>query len=70
MRKRNTKATITGIGENKLLLSVEEVAVALSIGRTLVYDLLRRHELLSIKVGRSRRIPVKSVQDFLNRLSA
>ncbi len=51
----------------KVLLSVDEAAVALSMGRTFVYDLLTRGEIVSIKIGRRRRIPVSALQAFVTR---
>jgi len=51
----------------KMLLSVDEAATALSIGRTFVYQLLMRGEIVSIKIGRRRRIPVSALQEFVAR---
>ncbi|MFI5913732.1 helix-turn-helix domain-containing protein [Dactylosporangium sp. NPDC051541] len=39
-----------------LLLTVEEAAARLQIGRTLMYDLLRTGAVASVQVGRLRRI--------------
>jgi excisionase family DNA binding protein len=47
------------------LLTVPEVMVRLKLGRSKVYDLIRSHRLVSITIGRSRRIPVDSVRDFI-----
>ncbi|WP_394614570.1 helix-turn-helix domain-containing protein [Lentzea sp. JNUCC 0626] len=49
---------------------VEEVARALRVGRTKVFDLIRAGELTSIKIGGSRRVPARSVHDYLSRLIA
>jgi excisionase family DNA binding protein len=54
--------------EPKLLLTVGEVAHALSIGRSQVYKLLERGTLQSLKIGNSRRIPIKAVHDYLHEL--
>ena len=51
-----------------LLLSVEESAAQLRIGRSRMFDLIRRGEVLSVKVGGSRRIPYDSLRDYVNRL--
>jgi len=51
----------------KVLLSVSEAASALSLSRSVLYELLMRGEVLSIKIGRSRRVPVKAVHDFVAR---
>jgi excisionase family DNA binding protein len=42
----------------KLLLSPEEAAHALGVGRSRVYDLMRTRQLLSVRIGKSRRVPV------------
>ncbi|MER5768080.1 helix-turn-helix domain-containing protein [Streptomyces sp. NPDC001985] len=47
------------------LLTVAEVVSRLRLSRTTVYDLIRTHRLVSIRVGRARRIPVQSVRDFI-----
>jgi len=66
MRKR----TIDTAGEAqqvKLLLSIEEAAAALSLGRSSVYDLVMRGDMRSIKVRRMRRIPVEALHEFIAR---
>lgn len=49
----------------KLLLTVEEVAHKLSVGRGAVYGLMRRGELRFITVGRVRRVPVDAVSEYV-----
>ncbi|MFF9274373.1 helix-turn-helix domain-containing protein [Streptomyces griseosporeus] len=49
------------------LLTVPEVMARLKVGRTKVYDLIRTHRLVSIKVDGCRRIPAESVGDFIRR---
>jgi excisionase family DNA binding protein len=51
-----------------LLLSVEEAAAQLRIGRSRMFDLIRRGEVLSVKVGGSRRVPYDSVKAYVDRL--
>jgi excisionase family DNA binding protein len=53
-----------------LLLSVEEGAAQLRIGRSRMFDLIRRGEVLSVKVGGSRRILHDSLRAYVNRLVA
>ncbi|MFJ8132535.1 helix-turn-helix domain-containing protein [Streptomyces hydrogenans] len=48
------------------LLTVPEVMERLKLGRSTVYDLIRSRRLVSITVGRSRRIPVDAVRDFIS----
>jgi excisionase family DNA binding protein len=55
---------------NDMLYRVEEVAQALKVGRSKVFDLIRSGELMSVKIGGSRRIPAESVQQYVSRLIA
>ena len=50
---------------DELLLSVDEAARRLSVGRSHLYDLLLRGQIESIKLGRSRRIPVAALERFV-----
>jgi excisionase family DNA binding protein len=54
----------------KLLLTPEEAAQVLGIGRTKVYELMLSNALESVKIGASRRIPVQSLGTFVDRLRA
>ncbi|WP_086740918.1 helix-turn-helix domain-containing protein [Streptomyces glaucescens] len=49
------------------LLTVPEVMARLRLGRSTVYDLIRSRRLISITVGRSRRIPADALRDFIYR---
>ena len=51
----------------KVLLTIDEAAQALSIGRTLLYDLMMRKQIASIKVGRVRRVPMAAIDDYIYR---
>lgn len=52
----------------RLLLPVGEAAEALGIGRTKVYELISVGELESVHIGRSCRVPVTALQDYIERL--
>ena len=52
---------------NELLLTVEEGARRLHLSRTVIFELLRRGELESISIGRSRRIPVQALEAYVER---
>src|SRR5262249_9576964 len=54
-------------GVPRVLLTVEEAASALGLGRTYVWQLVMRSELCSVKVGRKRRVPVAALHDFVTR---
>jgi excisionase family DNA binding protein len=64
MRKRGADPLGTPL-EAKLLLSVDEAATLMSLGRSIVYDLVMRQQIASIKVGRMRRIPVSALRDYV-----
>lgn len=49
------------------LFTVEQAARSLSIGRSAVFELIRRGELHSITIGRSRRIPRTAIHEFIAR---
>jgi excisionase family DNA binding protein len=60
--------TPTGGTMATLLLKPEEAAAELRIGRTRMYDLIRRREIISIKVEGSRRVPRTALDAYVNRL--
>jgi excisionase family DNA binding protein len=49
----------------RLLLTPEEAAQVLGIGRTKVYELMLSNALESVKIGASRRIPADSLTTFV-----
>lgn len=53
----------------KLLLTPEEAAEALGVKRTFLYSLLMSGQSISVKVGRSRRIPVIALHGYVERLT-
>ena len=52
----------------RTLLSVPEAGEALHLGETKIKELVARGELLSIKIGKSRRIPASAVRAYVERL--
>jgi excisionase family DNA binding protein len=52
----------------KLLLTAEETAEILGIGRTKVYELLRVSLIESVKIDGCRRIPTVAVHAYVARL--
>jgi len=57
-------------GTPRALLTVEEAADTIGIGRTTTFALVKSGELKSIKVGRLRRIPLDEVHAYTARLMA
>jgi excisionase family DNA binding protein len=49
----------------KLLYDVREAAQLLSISRTKVYELMASGQLVSVRIGRSRRIPAEELRRFV-----
>ncbi len=52
----------------RMLLTAEQAAQSLAIGRTKVFELIRSGELESIRIGSSRRIPIDAIESFVFRL--
>jgi excisionase family DNA binding protein len=52
------------------LLTVEEAARRLSIGRTTMYALLKDGHINSVRIGRRRRIPTEALTAYTDRLAA
>lgn len=51
-----------------LLLTLEQAAKTLSVGRTTIYSLLAAGVLASVQIGRCRRIPYASVRSYVDGL--
>jgi excisionase family DNA binding protein len=54
----------------RLLLTVEEAAKRLGVGRTLMYTLVKDGEVESVQIGRLRRIPADALPRYLEQLRA
>ena len=52
----------------RLLLTPNEAAHALGVSRSLLYSLIMSQQLFSVKVGKARRIPVQSLQEYVGSL--
>jgi excisionase family DNA binding protein len=59
---------MSSVGSFKLLLTPEEAASALGVSRTFLYSLLARQRLFSVKVGGMRRIPLRSLENYVEEL--
>ena len=67
-RSRATLDESTEIGSTTdRLLTVDQVTEILSVSRTTVYSLLKSGELLSVKLGSSRRITDSALEEFIAR---
>jgi excisionase family DNA binding protein len=52
----------------RLLLTVEQAAQRLGIGRTLMYALVRDGNVESVQIGRLRRIPADALARYVDQL--
>lgn len=53
-----------------LLLTIEQAAKRLGIGRTTFYALVMAGEIESVPLGRLRRIPAECLDEYVERLRA
>jgi excisionase family DNA binding protein len=65
MRRRKEVRRLAVIELRTELLRVEEAAEVLQVGRTKVYELMARGELPVVRIGRSVRIPLRSLQEWI-----
>jgi excisionase family DNA binding protein len=54
--------------KDALLLTPEQAARRLSIGRTKIYELVSKGVLRSVRIDRSRRIPATALADYVRAL--
>ena len=60
-----------GHDEKALLITVDEAARLLGCGRSFAYNLVLSGELVTVKLGRLRRVPVGAVHQYIaNRLAS
>ncbi len=62
--------TLTPPAAPKVLLTVEEAADRLNIGRTTLYGLIRKKLITSVRVGRLRRFRPTDLEEYAARLTA
>ncbi len=53
----------------RLLLTVPAVARALSVSKTTVYELFSEGELPIVRIGRSSRVRITDLEDYVGRLT-
>lgn len=54
----------------RVMLTAEQAAEALGIGRTTIYALIKSGDLESVRIGRLRRIPADAINAYTARLIA
>lgn len=55
---------------NKLVLNIDDLCEILDIGKNTAYNLLKSKEIESFKIGTCWKIPLKSVEEFIERKSS
>jgi len=63
--EKNSNETLLALFEDKVLLTVPEVAKILRIGRTKAYELVRDDIIPSIRLGKHIRVPLVSLKKWL-----
>jgi excisionase family DNA binding protein len=61
-------AEISVTHPTRLVLTIEQAARRLGIGRTLMYSLVMTGEVESVTIGRLRRIPVECLTEYVTKL--
>lgn len=61
-----TKADKDLARPSKLLLTISETSQVLAISRSKLYELLNSGHLPSVHIGRSRRIRLRDIEEFVN----
>jgi excisionase family DNA binding protein len=51
----------------RLTMTVEEASEAMGISRSLAYELVRRGEIPSLRLGRRIVVPVRALEDLVGR---
>ena len=54
----------------RMAYSVTEAAAALGVSKTLIYQMIRRGELPSVKIGARRVVPVAAIHELLGQRDA
>lgn len=67
MDMRDMPTSISPSVVPKLLLTIDEAAASMSLGRSYLYELVMRNTIRSVKVGRKRRIPLSALHDYVVR---
>jgi excisionase family DNA binding protein len=59
---------VASLTDSPVLLTVEEAADRLRIGRTSMYRLVTSGAIETVTVGRLRRVPAECITEYVNRL--
>lgn len=67
-RRFKEEPVIQETTSRRVTVTVGEFATSMGIGRTLAYRLVLSGEVSSVKLGRSRRIPVWAIEAYVAKL--
>ena len=59
---------VTGLDRPRVLYRIDEAAELLSISKSRVYELVRSGQIRTVKVGKSHRVPARSLDEYVARL--
>jgi len=59
---------VTGLDRPRVLYRIDEAADLLSVSRSRVYELIRSGQLRTVTVGKSHRVPARSLDEYVARL--
>jgi excisionase family DNA binding protein len=62
------QAIVTDNTSDQLLLTVEQAAHILNVGRTMMYQLIQSEQLFSVKIGKKRLVPGTALEDYVSAL--
>ena len=65
MDKKRKKELFLMFEEYEDLVGIEELCSMLSIGKTMAYEMLRSKQIKAFRIGRSWKIPKKSVEEYI-----
>ncbi|MEW2377523.1 helix-turn-helix domain-containing protein [Micromonospora sp. NPDC047812] len=54
--------------DNRIVLTIEEAAQRLGIGRTSMYALIKSGDIRTVTIGRLRRVPVQCLNEYVSNL--
>lgn len=67
-RPNEASGAVVDVEQLRLVLTVEEAAGCLGIGRSMMYTLVMSGEVESVLIGRLRRIPVDALTAYVAKL--
>ena len=54
--------------DNRIVLTIEEAAQSLAVGRTTMYALIKAGQIRTVTIGRLRRVPTFCLDEYVRNL--